>query len=137
MRMKMRSALEGTSLVLAIVLCFAPAAEASPEAKINQCWGDISNQMGTLGLMGVHSAASSPFNATPEDPRVGVANQGRKINAGEPGEGGNGIHAIMVGSLAFNENSGTGVLVDKDGQPVTSDLTCTGTSGNPGPAALP
>jgi hypothetical protein len=107
-----------------------PAATDKPAATNNECWGDIANQVGQLGVMGVHSAASSPFNPTPEDPRLGVANQGLlleqqgKITEGDPGQGGMGNHAIFVGGLA--------------GGPISSnDLLCDGTPGNPGPAAVP
>ena len=125
-----------TPAVLAMSTVVATAALGASSATLNQCWGDIAAQMGEGGFMGVHSAASSPFNPTPEDPRIGVANQGINIGAGEPGVGGNGQHAITVGGLAFHEPTATnpnafGVLVDKDGNAITSDLTCTQNSATP------
>jgi hypothetical protein len=120
---------------------------SAPSAKINQCWGDISSQMGQLGAMGVHSAASGAFNSTPAagpnapadaGPRLGVANQGRSIGAGEPGDGGNGIHAITVGGLVDDAaaNPFFPDVVTKDGTILTDPLLCAGTPGNPGPAAV-
>jgi hypothetical protein len=104
------------------------AANASPAATNNQCWGDLAHQMGELGIMGTHSKASSPFNPTPADPRIGVANQGLlleeqgRIEEGDPAEGGMGNHAIFVGSIAGS--------ITPTGEPIV----CDGTAGNPGPA---
>lgn len=126
-----------TSALIAVGVGVVGAAHASNEATNNQCWGDLAHQMGQKGLMGIHSAASSPFNGTPENPRIGVANQGRfletigVIDEGDPGEGGQGNHAIAVGSIAF-------LLLDGNGQPIGGPpLLCDGTPGNPGPAAVP
>ena len=121
-----------TSILVAVGVGVAGVAHASKQATNNQCWGDLAHQMGQLGLMGVHSAASSPFNATPEGPRLGVANQGRTLGGDEfePGNGGQGNHAITVGAIAS-------ILKDRDGQPIGVPLLCDGTPGNPGPAPVP
>jgi hypothetical protein len=79
-------------------------------------------------VLGTHSKASSPFNPTPADPRIGVANQGLlleeqgRIEEGDPAEGGMGNHAIFVGSIAGS--------ITPTGEPIV----CDGTAGNPGPA---
>ena len=117
-----------TALTLAAAMLAPSAAHASKAATNNQCWGDLAHQMGQFGIMGTHSAASSPFNATPNDPRFGAANQGRlledqgRIEEGAPGEGGMGNHAILVGSIAG--------IITPNGRPIE----CDGTPGNPGPA---
>ena len=121
-----------TSILIALGVGVAGVAHASKQATNNQCWGDLAHQMGQLGLMGVHSAASSPFNPTPAEPRLGVANQGRTLGGDEfePGNGGQGNHAIAVGKLAS-------ILKDRDGQALGVPLVCDGTPGNPGPVAVP
>jgi hypothetical protein len=112
---------------------------SAPSANTNQCWGDIASQLGQAGAMGPHSAASSPFTPTPEDPRRGVANQSRfledigVISTGEPGQGGNGLHAIANGGLI---GSVPGGLPSNTGDPLTANLICDGTPGNP-PPVLP
>lgn len=124
-----------TSILIALGVGVAGVAHASKQATNNQCWGDLAHQMGQHGAMGIHSAASSPFNATPENPRRGVANQGRfleqigVIDEGDPGQGGQGNHAIAVGGIAS-------ILPDRDGT-IGVPLLCDGTPGNPGPAAVP
>src|SRR5262249_40019849 len=51
--------------VFAITAGLSTATLADSSATLNQCWGDIASQMGQFGAMGLHSAASSPFNPTP------------------------------------------------------------------------
>lgn len=81
------------------------AATASPDARMNQCWGDIASQVGQEGVMGQHSRAKDPLGRPESQPRLGVANQGRFledngiIEEGDPGQGGIGNHAIVVGGL--------------------------------------
>lgn len=91
---------------------------AEPDATLNQCWGDIASQFAQRGLVGEHSRAGSDFTSQPRD---GVANQGIEIGAGEPGDGGNGQHAILVGDIVDDFIGGEPIL-------------CDGTPGNPGPA---
>jgi hypothetical protein len=88
----------------------APPTE-KPAATKNSCWGQVTKAFAALGpgIIGTHTRASSSFTATPTplggtgDPpfdRKGVANQSRFLedigvtDAGEPGQGGNGEHAL-------------------------------------------
>ena len=105
-----------------LMIPIIPDVFAASSATNNECWGDIANQMGQLGAMGVHSAASSPFNPTPDDPRIGVANA-NTTEDGEPGDGGIGNHAIRVGGFVG------GNLTDNDGNIIEEDLLCDGTPG--------
>jgi len=124
------------SLVLAIGLVMAGMAQAQeqPPATTNQCWGDVASEMGQRGIMGQHSSSHSVFTPDPGDGgREGVANQNQVladdgvISTGDPGEGGNGLHAIAVGELVGTINPVTGAEGTAD------PIVCDGTPGNPPP----
>jgi hypothetical protein len=81
--------------------------EEKPRATLNSCWGQVTNEFAALGAgtIGEHSRASSPFTPDPGDGgRKGVANQSRFLEeigvteVGEPGQGGNGDHALANAS---------------------------------------
>src|SRR5262249_43310393 len=123
-----------TATVFAITAGLSTATLADSSATLNQCWGDIASQMGQFGAMGLHSAASSPFNPTPAagpnaptnaGPRLGVANASPAPRLGLeptlPGEGGIGEHAVINGSLVDNVPGG---LPTNTGTVLTQDLIC-------------
>jgi hypothetical protein len=118
-------------LSLIVTMPAIPDALAASSATNNQCWGDISQQMGELGAMGVHTRAGATFTS---QPRQGAANA-NTTEDGEPGDGGLGNHAIRVGGLIEVVASNPEIAVrDKDGQILTEALVCDGTPGNPGPS---
>ena len=101
------------TVVSAAEIAHAEPPTEKPAATKNSCWGQVTKEFAALapGTIGTHSSASSPFTPTPPalDPesedspplgRRGVANQSRfleeigAVDNGEPGEGGNGEHAL-------------------------------------------
>lgn len=74
-------------------------------AQLNQFWGDIASQLGSLGVMGEHSSSHGVFTPDPGDGgRQGVGNVSktdlRFLNPDELGEnnlanGGQGLHAVF------------------------------------------
>jgi hypothetical protein len=105
-QMLLASVVLGAGLGSAGVLHAAPNKE-KPRATMNSCWGQVTKAFAALGpgTIGEHSRASSPFTADPGDGgRRGVANQSRHLeeigatDVGEPGQGGNGDHALANAS---------------------------------------
>jgi len=122
-----------TGLVITFALGTTGVVYAA-EASTNQCWGDIASQLAQRGQMGQHSSSHSVFTPNPgEGGREGVGNQSRllaeqgRIETGEPGQGGNGLHAIANGALV-------GFIDPVTGGPGSGDpILCDGTPGNPPP----
>jgi hypothetical protein len=106
---KIKMILAATGLVVglgAIGTAHAAANEEKPRATNNACWGAVTKEFAALdqGIIGEHSSSHSPFTPDPGDPRKGVANQSRFLEdigvaeEGEPGQGGNGDHAMANAS---------------------------------------
>ena len=111
------------ALVLGVGLSAAGVVQAQnadkPRATMNSCWGQVTKAFAALGpgTIGEHSSASSEFTPDPgEGGRKGVANQSRFLEergfteVGEPGQGGNGDHA----------------LANASGVPELADMECDG-----------
>ena len=90
---------------LLILLAFvAVPAAAQDDATLNRAWGDIASQVARAGIMGEHSAESSPFTPDAgEGGRRGVGNVSSE-DFGPLSEGGQGLHAITNGGRLGSPN---------------------------------
>jgi hypothetical protein len=132
------------------VLCLAAASVASAQTtndptvggQLNQCWGQIASQTAQLdtsvvdangGGMGIHTRAAAgqgdtfgdAFGFNTDGGRDGVGNvsDGRPHNV-DPGDGGNGQHAINNSNDSDAPTGGFSNLID----PLTGDRLAPGTS---------
>lgn len=109
---------------------FPPVPTVDPgmgdDATLNHCWGQLASHLGKNGIMGLHSSAHGAFTPNPGDGgRKGVGNVSKEEH-GDLSAGGQGIHAISVGSLLGA--SFTAGLPEGSIDPI--DCTASGNSNN-------
>jgi hypothetical protein len=124
-------------LTLTTATLLAAPVLASPQATLNECWGDVLSQFAQTqpGAVGQHSSADGTFTPNPGDGgRTGVGNVSKNNHTTEDLEGSGqalangaqGQHAIDVGSLF-----GAPFLPEGSIEAETDPIECDGTPGTP------